>query len=552
MAATLQHQAAREFARALKCAKKSAAKGKPELAVDWCRYGASIAWSSNPGFVYSHEMELLLAEIGRKYLSPVSAPAFSDGPLHRFLHVMTAAYERGGHTRAVSRWIETCAQHAPLEQHSILISKQGEAPLPPWLAHSAQRTGGDCIELSPLLTWLETAQAIRAKSCDYDVIVLHTHPNDPVPNLAFHDQPVLVLFFNHADHSFVLGMDVSTVVADLRLAGQDLTFSHRAQAPLKCLIPVPLIDNVPSSRNKAEARRRLRLPFDAPIALTIGERYKYQPALGYSFPDVLSSFCHADPRVIVVAIGISELDCPPELDRLTKEQFRPVGYIIDPEALDLYYAASDIYLDCFPCGSGTALLDAARHALPVQRMNNVRCPILQSDDLALDSVLTRASNQSEYVAGALEWLDWPETRRAELGSHLRAAVLKEHCGASWKSKWLDPALNALNSPDLTAIAPKINVEDREPGHCQSLLALRNNAHPASMFIATTILEIPEIDRKIRISGVWRSVKPLLFDSAQAGTSRERFSIFRNLLKTVLPRPFVIIAARLLHPILKML
>ena len=127
MAATLQHQAAREFARALKCAKKSAAKGKPELAVDWCRYGASIAWSSNPGFVYSHEMELLLAEIRRKTLSPVSAPAFSDGPLHRFLHVMTAAYERGGHTRAVSRSMRLAHSMLRLSNIDLDFETRGSA-----------------------------------------------------------------------------------------------------------------------------------------------------------------------------------------------------------------------------------------------------------------------------------------------------------------------------------------------------------------------------------------------------------------------------------------
>jgi hypothetical protein len=43
---------------------------------------------------------------------------------------------------------------------------------------------------------LQTAAEIRAKSLEFDVIVLHTHPNDPLPNLAFYDQPRPVIFFN--------------------------------------------------------------------------------------------------------------------------------------------------------------------------------------------------------------------------------------------------------------------------------------------------------------------------------------------------------------------
>jgi hypothetical protein len=387
---------------------------------------------------------------------------------------------------------------------------------------------------------------------EFDVIALHTHPNDPLPNLAFYDQPGSIIFFNYGDHQFTVSMDVARVVADLRLTGQDLTFSRRASGPRKCLVPLPLIDDKPFHPDKAGARRKLGLPIDAPIALTLGEWFKYQPALGYNFPEALSSICKEDPRVIVVAIGISELEVPPILNRLPRERFRPVGFVHDPEILDLYYSAADIYLDCFPCGSGTSFLDAARHALPVQRLSNPYVPILQSDDLALDSVLSRASNQSEYVAGVLEWLRWPESKRTELGGRFRAAVLREHCGISWKKKWLNPALNALDFTGPSAAQLKNEVAEGEQDHYLGLALVCIDACPASMRVAATILEDPEIDWRIRISGLWHSIKPWLFDTAHDGMARERFVIFRNLVKTVLPKPIVIVVAKLLHPILKRL
>jgi hypothetical protein len=188
MGAQLRRQAAKEFSRALRRAKKVAAH-QPERAVDWCRYAASLAWAVNPGFFYCHEIEQLLAEIGRKHLGSVPSPVPLIDPPRRFLHVMSVAYTRGGHTRVVSRWIETCAQIAPSEYHSILISMQKYDLLPAWLSQSAQKTGGELIIIPSEMTWLQVAAEIRSKSLEFDVVVLHTHPNDPSPNLAFYDRP---------------------------------------------------------------------------------------------------------------------------------------------------------------------------------------------------------------------------------------------------------------------------------------------------------------------------------------------------------------------------
>lgn len=428
----LQRESSKEFAHARNRAKK-AAINKPELAIEWCHFAASVAWKVNPGFFYCQEMEQLLADIGRRYLKPTPNPGATPRSLRRFLHLMTGAYKTGGHTRVATRWIDTCAQHAPSEYHSVLISRQDDE-LPAWLSQSVRRSGGEFIELPFEMPWLQKAEVIRSRCMAYDAIILHIHPNDPLPNVALYDRPRPVMFFNHADHGFTLGTEVATVIADIRLAGQDISIGYRASGPRKCLVPIPLTDDRPSPSDKVEARRRLGLPIDAPIALTLGEWFKYQPALGYNFPEALSAICKSDPRIVIVAIGISRSDIEglSELNGLDKQCFRPVGFVHDSQILDLYYSAADIYLDCFPCGSLTSLLDAARHALPVQRLNNDVTPLLRNDDLAMDSVLTAASSVSEYVAGALEWLRGSERNRTELGSRFRASVQEEHCGASWK------------------------------------------------------------------------------------------------------------------------
>jgi hypothetical protein len=531
----LQHEGSREFCRALACARKEVANN-PELAVNWCRYGATVAMLSNPGFFYSHEMERFLGEIGQRYGAPVTGLPDSMGPPKRFLHLTTTTSAMGGHTRAISRWIETCAELAPSEHHSILISRQRDEPVPDWITSSAQRGGGELIQLPSTVSWLQAAAEVRAKAAEFDVIVLHTEPNDPLPNLAFYDQPRPVLFFNHTDHVFSLGTDVARVIADIRTVGHDLSVRYRSPAPRKVLLPLPLLDDGHASCSKEEARKKLGLPIDAPVALTIGEPYKFSDFLGYSFPALVQSLCAGNSRLLIVGIGISEFEPFPELKKLTEGRFMPLGFIMDREILELYYRAADIYLDSFPCTSITAVLDAARHGLPVQRLCNPHQRLRWCDDSGLDSVMRGASTQGEFVAGALEWLSWPEEERGELGGRFREAILQEHCGASWKSKWLDPAVQALRAPCDEPSAASQQRSEGEENPFLGMAELNWGAHwPAGMFVAGAICGTNRVPLRIRVSGVLRSIRPLLFDTAEDGMVRKRLLMFRWLVASIVPK-----------------
>jgi hypothetical protein len=535
MTASLHRQAANEFCRAFSRAQKAAASGKPELAVGWCRYAASLAWGVNPGFFYCHELEQFLAEIGRRYLGPASAAPPSAEPPCRFLHVLSTAFETGGHTRVVSRWIETCAQHAPSEHHSILISMQGGKPLPAWLGHPAQITGGKIIELPSGLSWLQAAAEIRSRSMEFDAIVLHIHPNDPLPNLAFYDRPRPVLYFRHSDHVFNLGLDVARVYADIRPVGRAMSVRFCAKEPRKFMLPLPLSDEGLTPCDKAEARRKLGLSIDAFIFLTIGWPLKFVPMAGYNFAEVVQSLCEANPRVYVVAVGISESEPFPGLGQSMGGRFLPVGVIKEREILELYYRATDIYLDAYPHSSGTAVLDAARHGLPVQRLyNRYRC-LLWGEDPGLDSVMRGASTQDKFVAGVLDWLKWPEEKRSDLGRRFRDAVLQDHCGASWKRKWLDPAVNALRLPceDPMHLGPNWSQEEELsfPGLGETG---SESDWPVGMFVAGAILSTDHVPRPIRISGVFRSIRPALFSKAGDGMRRKRLHMFGLLVASLMP------------------
>jgi hypothetical protein len=534
MEASLRRRVAEEFSRALRRAKKVAAR-QPELAVDWCRYAASLAWTVNPGFFYCHEIEQLLAEIGRTHLGSAPSQVPSMDPPRRFLHVMSAAHEKGGHTRVVSRWINICAQCAPSEHHSILISMQKDHPLPTWLGQSAQKTGGELIIFPPGMTWLQVAAEVRSKSLEFDVVVLHTHPNDPSPNIAFYDQPRPVLYYRHADHLFNLGLDVARVVADFRPVGHEMSVHFCAKAPRKIMLPIPLFDEELAHCSKLEAREKLGLPVDSLVVLTIGGAAKFIPMHEYAFPAVVQSLCDGNDRVLVIAVGISDSEPFPGLRESVGGRFLPVGPIEDREILELYYRASDVYMDSYPDGSLTAVLDAARHSLPIQRLRNPYRCLMWCDDPALDYVMRGASTQEEFAAGVLEWLAWPEEQRSKLGGRLRDAVLRDHCDASWKKNWLDPGVASLTMTGGGVSDSTSDNAQRDEANFPGLgIASPENDWPVGMFVAGTLLVDDRIPRSIRISGAFHSIKPLLFQKLGGGTTRRRFMMMRALVLSCLP------------------
>ncbi len=464
---------------------------------------------------------------------------------------MSSAHETGGHTRVVSRWIETCAEHAPSEHHSVLISMQKEDPLPAWLGNSVQRAGGEIIEIPSGLSWLRLAAQIRSRSLEYDAVVLHIHPYDPLPNVAFYDRPRPILFFRHADHVFNLGIDVAPVIADIRPVGHEMSVHFCTQAPRKVMLPMPLLDEGPTLRDKAAARMKLGLPADALIALTIGDPRKFTPTDGYNFSEVVQSLCVAHSGVHIVAVGPSESEPFPGLKEAVGGRFLPVGFVKDREILELYYGCADVYMDAYPSSSGTAVLDAARHGLPVQRLyNRYRC-LMWGDDTGLDSVLLGASTQEEFIRTVLEWLEWTEERRLELGSRFRNAVLEDHCGASWKSKWLDPAINALlSSGDIQSDLVPENPRLKALGFPGLGIASPENDWPVGMFVAGTIDSYDFAPLPIRISGVFHSIKPLLFHKPGDGTARRRISLFAWLVASCLPDRVRTTPRRILRAIFK--
>ena len=128
-------------------------------------------------------------------------------PPREVLHVVTQCYGTGGSTQAIACWIEQDSER----HHRVCITRQRGAP-PPDKIRAPLSSDADLIRLDTERGGLiERAARLRALGCRVRRRVLHLHPYDVVPVIAFSGAEGLppVIYVDHCDHVFWLGTSIS-------------------------------------------------------------------------------------------------------------------------------------------------------------------------------------------------------------------------------------------------------------------------------------------------------------------------------------------------------
>jgi IS1 family transposase len=99
------------------------------------------------------------------------------------------------------------------------------------------------------------------------------------------------------------------------------------------------------------------------------------------------------------------------------------------EVVSPFHAAADVYLEGFPFGSLTALLEAGLYGLPCVGAPGTTPLPLKSDDLGLEQMRTPAGAE-DYILEALRLAGDPQARAVE-GERTQTAIRQHHCGAGW-------------------------------------------------------------------------------------------------------------------------
>ena len=196
------------------------------------------------------------------------------------------------------------------------------------------------------------------------------------------------------------------------------------------VLPIPLA-NLTEMISRRDARQAVGIPANQVVLLSVGRAEKYRPCGPYDFVSTANNILDRHPSTHLYVIGESQDGIAPYLRRTIHERMHFMGSIEDPS---LYRSAADIYLESFPFGSNTALLEAALSGLPVVPAYAPLSPLLVAGNDATQDLLLNPEREQEYIDRVGLLIQKPD-QRAELGTRLRERLMVDHVGEGWLN-WL--------------------------------------------------------------------------------------------------------------------
>jgi hypothetical protein len=349
------------------------------------------------------------------------------------LHVLTQALPAGGHTAMAIRWISSESSGVP--HHVALLSQRTEVPSR--LRDAVVASGGQVFRAPDLKVSLENAAWLRSLARRVaERVVLHIDVDDVTAAIAFGTPggpPVMIV--NHAAHIFWVGVSVADLVIDCRGSALEdhWTRRYRGATSRAATIPIPLNpavrDETSCDERRARARHQLGISQDALVLLTVGDTYKYAPFphANLDFVTVARTLLERAPQAILLVVGVVPDDRWAAVSDATEGRLRVMGRQAD---LGPFHDAADVYIEGFPFGSTTALLEAGLSSLPAVLAPAVSPPPFGTDGIAVDSVLSRPQTVDDYVGNVLQLLADPMAR-CVLGRRLADEIRHHHVGAGW-------------------------------------------------------------------------------------------------------------------------
>jgi glycosyltransferase involved in cell wall biosynthesis len=402
---------------------------KSEAMLSRVATAASFAAVFHPGRFADGTIENLALELGARPGEPVAEdggltlPVIRKESRRRVLHVASHVLGIGGHTRMLYHWVRNDQDSC----HSLVLVRQRDLAIPQWLAETVRKSGGDLVVFPTASRLCQKAKWLRETARrNADLVVLHHDGSDVVPTIAFavHDCPPVTVL-NHADHQFWLGSSISDMVINLRTAGAEHTAARRFISS-NTVIPVPLADSR-GRVSRRDARQALGIPKDQLMLLSIGRGEKYRPCGSHDFVSTANKILVRQPGTHLYVVGESAAGIAPFLNYVVHDRLHFVGKAEDPS---LYSAAADIFLESFPFGSQTALLEAALSGLPVVPAYAPLFPLLVANDDSVQDLLPNPKEEQEYVQRVEFLIQNPEQRVVQ-GDALRGRLLIDHVGQGW-------------------------------------------------------------------------------------------------------------------------
>jgi len=317
---------------------------------------AQFASLHHPGRFADGALENMALEVGEglknRAIGRQNRVPTTKRPASRTLHVATTLYDIGGHSRVLAKWVERNAN----AEHIVVLTNQKHGS-PPIMRDQIARSGNSLVCLPANCSIINRATILRKISQACDRVILHTHPHDCIPVLAFaNNGGPPVAMFNHAHFSFNLGSTVSDLIINTveyyRAISKKYRFA-RSTALLTGVAGMLPIDG--GIVDKAAARRELSLPEDATVIMSLAHEPYFTPREGYDFFRTLSVLLEKLPDAYFLIVGVQK-DSRLVPDNLKKNpKLLLTGIVVNPI---VHYKASDLFLESFPMPSLGAVHEA--------------------------------------------------------------------------------------------------------------------------------------------------------------------------------------------------
>lgn len=417
-----------EFAELVETAWRHLERNDLGAAAAWAQIAGHYAWMNHTGLFASRELERVLGRLGARLPQPDGASSRTTQP-REVLHVVTQCYGTGGSTQAIACWIEQ-----DRSRHSrVCITRQRGGP-PPDKIMVPLDAPADLIRLDMKRgSLMDRAARLRALAVGSDIVVLHLHPYDVVPVIAFAGARGLppVVYVDHCDHVFWLGASVASVVMHMRDSGRQLAASRRGlDTARSAVVPRPLR---PMGRtvDRDEAKRRLGIDPRHVLLVTAADGSKYRPVGSPSFLELVLPVLERHEHALLHAAGPSPDGEWQAAAEQTGGRIRALGALPDVRLLQ---QAADVYLDSFPFSSLTSLLEAGSLGVPVMtyRGHPEDCAVLGADTRGVDEHMVSAADPAG-LERALGRLITDAGWRRDLGARTERAIRDTHTGEGWRA-----------------------------------------------------------------------------------------------------------------------
>jgi len=309
------------------------------------------------GIYFDDEIENYIFEIIKKKINNRN---FYNKNSNTITFLATELYEYGGHTLALLSWIKFSKN---FKNKKLIITKA----IPANVENILKISGVYIYKCK--YHYLEKIKEIINEALGSKYIVLFTHPHDIISIMAakfLSELGHMILFYNHADHTFSYGITSSDIVCEISEFGFELNKNknRKGKKHIYLGIPVPtekeidvdvLIKKYNSIKDKKEK-----------IILSCGSFWKYEPYNDISFDSfidkLLSNRKERDIRFVIVGSTGKE-----GFWRNVKAKWKKyvtffgfLPYNNHRKLLD----KADIYIDSFPVPGGTAFPEALLRGIP--------------------------------------------------------------------------------------------------------------------------------------------------------------------------------------------